>query len=269
MPSSSTIVFAVPPSLGAVRATTAASKLGSALRRLFAPERSVRMAVPSSYEQLSADLLDSRVDVAWAPALVCARVERAGGRALLRISRGGAETYRAAFVCSADRPVDLANLHQVRVAWVDPQSAGGYLIPRGYLLGQGVDPAVAFKEEVFAGSYNAALVALLSGKAELTTTFASSAQAQAPSTGLDSAPPELRSQLRVVGYSAEIPNDGIIASPALTPALADWLRDKLASVEGGPAEVQALLSVFDADRLVPAPPRAYQALYGLVPPGGR
>lgn len=254
----------MPPSLGALQATTAASRLGTLLRRVLAPDFAVTMTVAESYASLGDDLLAGKLHVAWAPSLVCARVEKAGGRALLRLSRHGGETYRSAFVCLADRPLDLKHLADQRVAWIDPQSVAGYLMPRRFLIDSGLDLFKALKEETFVGSYNEAVVALVAGRADFSVTFASRAGASVASSGLDHLPASMQALLKIVGYTSEAPNDGIIASPKTDPQAAELVLNRLAGLHEDPANHKLLLEVFDAERLVAAPPGAYYPLYPLI-----
>lgn len=241
--------FAMPASQGALRASTLSLQLGPWLRKVLAPELTVEMHVAESYAALAADLREGRVDLAWAPPLVCVQVEREGGRGLVQFERGGATTFRAAFVCRASQPLELHSLAGVSVAWVDKESAAGYLLPCRYLQDTGLDLARAFSSELFAGSFAAALEALLSGKVSLTTVFASAASA-APMTGLDRLPPALRDQLRIIGYSGEAPNDGIVASAALPEPTFQLVRARLTASHVHPDSRAGVRSIFDADRMV-------------------
>ena len=87
--------FGMPASLGAVKASTLSLQLGSWLRKLLAPEVKVEMHVAESYGALIEDFRSGRVDAAWAPPLVCAEVEREGGRHLVQFERGGSTRFRA------------------------------------------------------------------------------------------------------------------------------------------------------------------------------
>ena len=145
-------------------------------------------------------------------------------------------------------PLDA--LDGVSVAWVAPESASGYLLPREWLARAGNDLKVAFAREFFAGSYPAALEALLAGKVDLTTVFASAPTA-APKTGLDKLPPALREALQIIGYSHESPNDGVVVSPGMSEATFQLLRTRLITCHEDPETQAGLRSIFDADRLVP------------------
>ena len=236
--------FAMPASLGALKASTLALQLGPWLRKQLAPELGVEMHVAESYAALIEDFKARRVDVAWAPPYVCAQVSREGGRSVVQFERGGSTTFRAAFVCRADAPLRLETLEHVAVAWVAKESTSGYLLPRQHLESLGVDLTRAFGDQLFAGSFAAALEALLTHKVALTTVFASAASAATQRTGLDSLPPGLRSQLQIIGFSNESPNDRIVASAGVPEPVFQLLQARLISNDEG------LKAIFDADRLV-------------------
>ena len=238
----------MPASQGALKASTLSLQLGPWLRKVLAPELSVEMHVAESYAALADDLRAGRVDAAWAPPFV--QVEREGCRWLAQFERGGCTTFRAAFVCRADHPLVLEALDRVSVAWVAPESASGYLLPREWLARAGNDLKVAFGKELFAGSFAAALEALLAGKVDLTTVFASAATA-APKTGLEKLPPALREALRIIGYTHESPNDGIVVSPGMSEATVQLLRSRLTTCHQDPATQAGLRAIFDADLLRP------------------
>ncbi len=236
--------FAIPASLGALKASTLSLQLGPWLRKRLGPELSVEMHVAESYAALIEDFTAHRVDVAWAPPYVCAQVVREGGRSVVQFERGGSTTFRAAFVCRADAPLQLETLDHVAVAWVAKESTSGYLLPRQHLESLGVDLTRAFGDHLFAGSFAAALEALLTHKVALTTVFASAASAATQRTGLDSLPPGLRSQLQIIGFSNESPNDSIVASASVPEPVFQLLQARLISSDEG------LKAIFDADRLV-------------------
>jgi phosphonate transport system substrate-binding protein len=242
--------FAMPASLGLVKASTLSLTLGPWLRKLLAPEVKVEMHVAESYAALIEDLRAGRVDAAWAPPLVLAQVEREGGRRLVQFERGGSTTFRSAFVCRADHPVRLDALEHVSVAWVARESASGYLLPRKHLEKLGVELSNALGDELFAGSFAAALEALIAGKVQLTAVYAAPENAAVARSGLDTLPPTLRAELRVIGYSEEMQNDGIVASSSMPEAMFQLMRARLTTSHEDPSARDGLKAIFDADRLV-------------------
>ncbi len=121
----------------------------------------------------------------------------------------------------------LNNLEALRgktIAFVDPGSTSGYVYPMVMLIKKGLvkgrDPKTFFKEAVFAGTHEAALLALLNGSVDAVASF-------------DLAPQQyLKDKERVekVTYIAEtdpIPEAGVIVREGLDPAVVTKLFDAL------------------------------------------
>lgn len=125
------------------------------------------------YPSLLSAMYEGKVDVAWLPPLVAMRAA-GGGRAIpiaLPVRRGISSFHSALFSLAGSpilRPPDLVG---VRVAWVDRQSASGYLVVRAALRAQGVDLAAAFREEKFLGSHEAVAEAVMTGTADVGATY--------------------------------------------------------------------------------------------------
>lgn len=61
------------------------------------------------------------------------------------------------------------NSKEVNFAFVNPASTSGHLIPRYHMEQEGLDPEMDFKELVFPGKHNAAILAVASGKVDAAT----------------------------------------------------------------------------------------------------
>jgi phosphonate transport system substrate-binding protein len=53
------------------------------------------------------------------------------------------------------------------ICFSDPASASGHLVPRGYLTTIGLDPDKTFKQSMFAGSHQASMLSVASGKVDI------------------------------------------------------------------------------------------------------
>src|SRR6185436_19670290 len=149
--------FVTPPSLGSGHAERAAARMERFLSRYLAPAFDVEVTVAGSYAELARALSSGQAEIGWTPPLVGARIEASGGRALVRVVRGGSSTFRAAIVCQKGKPVDPSNLFGMRAVWVDRESTAGYLLPRAWVRSLGFDPDKVFASERFAGSHRAAV----------------------------------------------------------------------------------------------------------------
>ncbi len=254
----------LPASRGADRADQAANRLADFLSKPLAGRFEVLVHVAPTYVQLASDLMAGRADAGWAPPLVCARVEAHGGRALLRALRGGSPTFRAALLRRRGAPITAELSEGLTAAWSDRDSTSGYLLPRAWVRSRGLDPARVFAKERFFGSYVAAAEEVAAGRADVTAVFAAPADARRAFSGLDELPESLRQLLEPFAWTAETPNDALVAAPAASPATARALQEAIATAAVSGEGRRVLGEVFDAEGFEPAPPDSYRALYSLV-----
>lgn len=260
-PARTTLRFAVPPTLGDVQVRSAAlqSYLSEALGK------PAEVVVPTSYETLAKDLLSGKVDAAWAPPFVCARIEAMGVRVLVRGVRNGASTYRAAIVCRADANVTKDTLQGTSAAWSDRDSVGGYLLPMAWLREQGHDPAKLFFRQDFVGSYKGALELVAKGAVDVTSLFAPAAKAgQGHTTGLGEVWPGQEAAFRVLTFTDESPNDGVAVSMSMNGPMVTELEKAMLAMKDSPTGEQVLKDLFHADKFEPAPRMGYRALYRVA-----
>lgn len=254
--------FALPPTLGP-EAGARGPMLEQTLEKSLG--RPAKVVIPATYELLARELLSGKVDAAWAPPFVCARVEAMGVRVLARGVRRGASTYRAAVVCRNDAALKLETLRGTVAAWSDPDSVGGYLLAAAYLREKGVDLGKTFSRQEFLGSYRAALLAVHEGRADVASVFAPSPRGGDESlTGLGELWPEQASSFRVVTFTHEAPNDGVAVSMTLAPAAVTELERMLLSLHQAAAGQDVLVRCFRAERFEPAPRMGYRALYRVA-----
>jgi phosphonate transport system substrate-binding protein len=259
MPGSHAFRLGLPPSLGREPSWEMARELASVL-----DHSGFSMVIPcKSYEDLEEKLFSGAIDVAWGPPYVCARTEAAGGVILLRGVRGDERTYRSALVARAQDVFDLDALDKgafrPRVAWVDKTSVGGHLLARAHLRRLGIQLERAFLQQAMLGSYAACIDALLAFETDMCALFVGK-------QGLEAVWGPRARRLRALAFTDEVPNDGVVLSPALAAERAAALREKLAKVLATPAlrkQVTALLHVDDFDE---PPPGTYAPVLKLCDP---
>ncbi len=258
--------IALPSTLGP-NAKQRASQLQSWLRDALGRETEV--VVASTYEALARELMSGKVDAAWAPPFVCARIEAMGVRVLVRGIRHGASVYRAAILCSARSRFQTATAETLKGAtaiWSDKDSVGGYLLAAAFLREHALDPARLFSAQEFAGSYRGALEGVLSSRADVTSIFApmSGAGLAQTASGLDEVWPAMAAEFRVLAFTDESPNDGFAVSMNATPTLLIDLEKALSSMHQTGLGAQVLKECFNAERFELAPRMGYRALYRVA-----
>jgi phosphate/phosphite/phosphonate ABC transporter binding protein len=230
-PSSRPLAFAVVS--GAADAEHHLTLLCHALERALS--RPVTATLLPSYAALAPEVSAGTVHIAWAPPLVGLDLESAGLASIaLCCSRGGQAAYHSALftrhVSPIEKLIDLAGRH---VAWVDPSSSAGYLVPRMRLASAGLPPATLFGRESFLGSHERVACAVLAGEADVGATYLS----LDPRTGEPLSAGWLEAGAAINGAfilatAGPIPADAIVLSNALGPALRAALTEHIAALSG-------------------------------------
>src|SRR5579862_3907981 len=132
------------------------SGLGKATRVLLADfaerlGRAVALEIAvfeaTSYADLSKAVASGYADLAWLPPIPLMSLD---GQSAIRpiVAHRRSDGFHSALVVAAgSRFVEPSDLEGVRAAWVDRDSASGYVLARIALARAGIDPARAFVEE--------------------------------------------------------------------------------------------------------------------------
>jgi phosphonate transport system substrate-binding protein len=161
----------------------------------------------------------------------------------------GKTSYTSRFFVRKDSNFKrLEDLRGKNIAFVDPGSTSGYVYPMVMLIKKGLvrdrDPKTFFKEAMFAGTHEAALLALLNGSVDAVASF-------------DLAPQQyLKEKERVekLTYIAEtdpIPEAGMCVREGLDPALVKKLHDALMAFNA-PEYRPVLKDFYGIDGFAPA-----------------
>ncbi len=133
-----------------------------------------------------------------------------GAEARLTVLRHGSPTYQAQFIARADSQIQkIEDLEGKKVAFVDPASTSGYLIPLKTLKERNVKP----KETVFAMKHDSVVSMVYQGQVDAGATFYSP-----PSEGkMEDARrlvltqyPDVEKKVKIVELSQPVPNDPIV-----------------------------------------------------------
>jgi|GEM_PF-2518287 len=250
--------FGLSPALGPDTAREHGARLAQILSRELGSE--VRPVVFGDYHTLVDCLSLGEVDIAWMPPLAFVAAARRGAGCALKLRRRGDSGYRSAVVVRADAPIaTVAELGGKRLAWVDRDSAGGYVFAAALLaeqLGQ-LDQALAGQH--FHGSYRGVADAVLNGWADAGAVYSPVDAAQAP---VSSAWLELFgghvADVRALAFSEVIPADNIAHRPGLAPDQVDDVARALRALAADPAGAVVVRGVFNAEGFDEAEPGEYE-----------
>jgi len=218
----------------------------------------------TSYRALADAMITGQVGVAWLPPILALEVERGGHGTVAAIPlRHGVPTYRAAIIVRPGGPKTIGELAGTRVAWVDAESAAGYVVPRLHLAANGFDVR-AFAHEEFLRSHIEVVNAVSRGRFDVGATFSNhDPRTQAITTaGWTDVDGRAIRDVGVLATVGPIPNDALLIS-SLIPlaarlALTRWVLDP-------PPRVKRLFSIVLASERLRAPEAEhFQALRDLL-----
>ena len=175
--------------------------------------------------------------------------------------RQGSTTYRSQFNVRCDSGItEFEQLRGKTIAWVDPGSSSGYQFPFVTLVTQhGINPDTEMTG-IFAGSHDASMLAVYLGDVDVAVTFGGSPGSDGRETIQDDYP-DVKEQVCILGYSVDIPNDGMVVQPNLDADLKNQIAEAfidIANTEEGEALTQALFNVTEFARI--ADPSVYDAV---------
>lgn len=188
----------------------------------------------------------------FGPAGLVQAMDAHGAEPLLASVRQGSTTYRSQFNVRCDSGIDsFDDLRGKTIAWVDPGSASGYQFPYVTLRDQyGIDPDTEMTG-IFAGSHDAAMLAVYLGDVDVAVTFGGSPGSDGRET-IEADYPDVKEQVCILGYSADIPNDGMVVVPDLDDGLKEKIAQAfidIADTPEGEALTQALFNVTEFARV--------------------
>ena len=190
-----------------------------------------RPTIAASYRDLAAGLEDGEVGLAWLPPLTAIELDERRIASVLAIpSRNGTTTYHSALIVRRGGPRTVQDLRGRRAAWVERDSAAGYLVPRMHLAGLGLDVFRYFSRELFTHSHPAVVDAVVNGEADVGATYCHVDPSNKVVRGawMDDESRVIR-PIEVLATFGPIPNDALVGSNDLSASarssLTRWLLD--------------------------------------------
>ena len=175
----------------------------------------IKTFVSMDYTALVEALRSGRVDFAWLPPFSYVKAEQiAHATVLLKVIRHGKATYYSAIITRADKPYNkVEDLKGKNIAWVDPSSTTGHIIPKASLIiKKGIDPDTFFHKQIFAGAHDAVVLSVINGTVDAGATYLNDAEGKDGSWNLYLKSPEDRKKIKILFISDPIPSDTLATS---------------------------------------------------------
>jgi phosphonate transport system substrate-binding protein len=226
----------------------------------------IKTNVATDYTALIESMRGGRTNFGWLAAFGFVLAEKhAGAKVLLKSVRHGQPVFYSAIIVRSDKPYkNIQDLKGKNIAWVDPASASGYIVPKSSLINDGIEPDKFFGRQIFAGGHDTVDLAVLNGTVDAGATFTNDASGKDGSwTQLSTSKPEYKDKLRAVYVSKPIPNDTVATTEKFYAAhkdIVEKVRDAIMHLTDTPEGKKALKDLYRIDGLVPAASEDYEPL---------
>jgi phosphonate transport system substrate-binding protein len=161
----------------ALRVTAIPDESPTELARKFAPlgrYLQARLGVPvewtpvTDYAAAVEALVSGKVDLAWFGGFTFVQANvRSGGQVIPLVQRAEDQSFRSVFITAASSGIGtLADLKGHTFSFGSPSSTSGHLMPRSFLLQEGIDPERDLRRISFSGAHDATIAAVAGGKVD-------------------------------------------------------------------------------------------------------
>ncbi|MHA6253024.1 phosphate/phosphite/phosphonate ABC transporter substrate-binding protein [Oceanobacillus sp. CAU 1775] len=218
--------------------------------------------VMTNYNALVEAMGSNQVHVGFIPAFgyVLAN-EQYDVEVILKSIRYGSGTYKAQYVVRADSGIEtLADLEGKIWAYGDQGSTSGYLFPASQLMEEfGYETAAELESDFFSGTtqtggHDNSAIAVLEGDADVATTF------DDVRTELEEEYPTVMDDLKILGYTDDIPNDTISVTKELDKDFVQKIKDTFLSFNEDEEMIQIMNDVYNWDEIDEATDEEYQVV---------
>ncbi|WP_407270222.1 phosphate/phosphite/phosphonate ABC transporter substrate-binding protein [Radiobacillus sp. PE A8.2] len=185
-------------------------------------------------------------------------VDRANVEIILKSIRYGSDTYVAQYLVPADSELesveDIATTEGLSWAYPDILSTSGYLFPGAQLMDLGVEDLETFYTQVATGGHDNAALAVLEGQADFATTFDDARDT------LVEEHPTIMEDLKIIGHTDPIPNDGIALRENFPEDLKQKVIDAFMAINDNEEVLAVMNEVYTWDGIAKAQDSDYDVV---------
>lgn len=187
-----------------------------------------KIGVPSSYVAVVEAFGTERADVAIINTFGYLMAnERYGAEAVITVTRHGSSTYNAQIIARKDSKItSLKDIDGKKVAFVDPSSTSGYLLPMKLFADNQIKP----KEKVFAQKHDNVVTMVYQKQVDAGATFYSpphNGKIEDARRLVKTQFPDIEDKVKIVELTGKIPNDPIIIRKGLKPEMKKLIQNAL------------------------------------------
>jgi phosphonate transport system substrate-binding protein len=226
----------------------------------------VKTFIATDYTALIEALRSGRIDFAFLPPFSFVKAEEmAGAEVLMKAVRKGQAVFYSGIIVRADKGFNkIEDLKGKNIAWVDPASSSGFIIPKAALITKAkIDPDKFFGKQMYAGSHDALVLSVLNGTVDAGATFVNDTKGNDGAWHQFLKTPADRKKIKMIFVSDAIPGDTMATTKKFRTEHKDIVEKtvKLLAEMGKNKEGKEILkALYRIDSMIPATSKEYQPL---------
>lgn len=193
--------------------------------------------------------------------------QKYGAEAILKIvRRNGDTTYGGQFLTYVGSGVNsVEDLNGKRIAYVDPASASGYILPKAMLQKLGITPA----QEVFAQRHDNVVMMIYQHQVDAGAAYYSApdkktGELQDARALVKKQYPDIMDKVKNIGYTDMITNDPVMVRGDFPMTMKKQITDALLEFQYTPEGKSALIDIYGIEGLLPCQNSDYDNLRQML-----
>ena len=190
--------------------------------------------------------------------------EKYGVEAHFTVLRHGSADYKSQFIARADSGIQsIEDLNGKKLAFVDPASASGYLLPLNSLKDKNIKP----RETVFAGKHDNVVTMVYNKQVDAGATFWSPEDEE----GIQDARrlvktqfPDVEKVVKIIALTDSIPNDPIVFRKDLPEEMKKTLQGALLNFINSPQGKEAFKKIYGVDGIKQSSDKDYDKVRSML-----
>jgi phosphonate transport system substrate-binding protein len=210
----------------------------------------------TDYAAVVESLATNKVDLAWLGGFTYVQAKlRTNGGATPIVQRAEDAVFTSKFIVPIDSPIkSLADLKGKTMAFGSPSSTSGHLMPRYFLMKEGIDAGRDFKNVAFSGAHDATVAFVAGGKVD-----AGVLNASVMDKLLEAKNPNAL-KVRVIATTPTYFDYNWTVRPSLDPDLTRKIAQAFLKLDPANPADKALLDLQRASRFVPTQSSNYDGI---------
>ncbi|MEW6177151.1 MAG: putative selenate ABC transporter substrate-binding protein [Pseudomonadota bacterium] len=214
----------------------------------------VKFTPVSDYAAVVESLASDRLDLAWLGGFTFVQTRLKTGDAIPLVQREQDEQFTSKFITADPEVKSLADLKGKTFAFGSVSSTSGSLMPRYFMLKDGIEPEQYFKRIAYSGAHDATAAWVEAGKADAGVLNASVWDKLVAAGKVDT------DKVRVISTTPPYYDYNWTVRGNLDPALVEKIKAAFLALDPANPEHKAILDLQAASRFIETKPENYKGI---------